>query len=268
MTFRFGAAAGLAAIAALFNGSYTPARAGGGASTAGIAREIGDRHGLTVVRDEPQFPVATGWGRIGGYAGAPRDVDSYLPILSAEWGLYPRGAVQRSGLKRIILCSGLTFAGQRRTAIPDFEHDDLYLDVGRGRYSEAYTRTVIHHEYFHVIDWRDDGRLYEDPSWVQLNPAGFRYGRGGAQAQNDATGSLLDSLTPGFLDRYATSGVEEDKAETFANMVVRPGAVDSRTKRDPVLAAKVARMKSLVQTFCGDMNGTFWSAVRKLRGAD
>ncbi len=62
----------------------------------------------------------------------------------------------------VVRARELTFAGQRRNAIPDFEHDTLYLDVSRGAYSKSYFRKVIHHEFFHIIDYRDDGSLYND----------------------------------------------------------------------------------------------------------
>ena len=33
-------------------------------------------------------------------------------------------------------------------------HDhDLYIDIGGSRWSKLYTRTVIHHEFFHILDF-------------------------------------------------------------------------------------------------------------------
>jgi hypothetical protein len=157
------------------------------------------------------------------------------------------------------------------------EHDDLYYDVVCGSHSELYVRAVIHHEFFHLLDYKDDGKLYSDPAWSALNPKGFKYGRGGARAQDDALGSLLTDAKPGFLNSYSTQGVEEDKAEVFAYLIVRQGLVEARVKKDDVLAAKVRRMKDLMRSFCPKMDEGFWKAALHLertgpqperRGAD
>ena len=43
------------------------------------------------------------------------------------------------------------------------------LDVGTNDQPASYLRKVIHHEFFHVIDYCDDGLLYEDDGWKSLN---------------------------------------------------------------------------------------------------
>ena len=61
-----------------------------------------------------------------------------------------------------------------------------------------------------------------------------------------------------------TTGVEEDKAELFAQLVVNPAHVKDRAKTDFVLKAKVVRMKSLLKAFCPDMNDEFWKKVERV----
>src|SRR5262245_44542018 len=102
--------------------------------------ELARKYDLDIVVSRPQFPVKTTYGTIQGKEADRKDVDSYAPILDSEWNLYPVELIKLAKLKRIILCQDLSFAGQLRTAIPDFEHNDLYLDVARGRHSELYTR--------------------------------------------------------------------------------------------------------------------------------
>jgi len=216
------------------------------------------KYGLSVVCEAPRFPVVSKLGRIEGKPAQKSDLDSYGILLAEEWNRYPVELVAKTGLKRIILCQDLAYNGQKRTAIPDFIHDDLYLDVSRGRYNEGYVRKVIHHEYFHIIDWRDDGQLYRDPIWAALNPPGFHYGAGGAAVQNDSTVSLLTDTLPGFLTKYSASGVEEDKAELFAHVLVEPETVAKRAEKDPVLAAKVARLKELLQSYVPSLTAAFW----------
>ncbi len=231
--------------------------------------ELSAKLTIPIIGSGLTFPVRTYHGEITGYDASPTTIASYLPILASEWSLYPRAAIEKSALRRIILCDGLTFAGQRRTAVPDFEHNDLYLDVARARYDEIYTREVIHHEFFHIIDYRDDGELYADARWTELNPAGFRYGSGGKNAQDDSSTSLTANNVAGFLNSYSTTGVEEDKAEIFANMVVNGKILAARAEADPVLHAKMQRMKELLAKFCTEINEEFWDAAGKVeRPAD
>ena len=175
----------------------------------------------------------------------------------------PAELVKKTNLKRVVFCKDLSFAKQRRTAVPDFENDVLYLDVARGRSDELYVRKVIHHEFFHIIDLRDDGKLYEDERWAKLNPPDFKYGPGGAKLQDDPTVTVTGKDAPGFLNRYAAAGVEEDKAEVFAHMIVEPKLMAERAKKDKYMRAKMERMKELLAEFTPKMDERFWAAVEK-----
>ena len=188
-------------------------------------------------------------GAIDGRAAAKVDVASYATLFAFEWSLYPPQPVEKTRLKRIVFCKDLTFAKQRRTAVPDFEHDVLYFDVVRGREDDRYARKVIHHEFFHLIDLRDDGKLYEDERWASLNSKGFKYGSGGAMLQDDPTVTTTGRAVPGFLNRYAASGVEEDKAEVFRDMMVEPRTMARRAATDKYMRAKMDRMKELLAAF-------------------
>jgi hypothetical protein len=221
-------------------------------------------YGLKVVMSDPEFPIKTYHGEISGEEANHKNVESYWPLLVSEWNLYPPALVEKTRLQRIILCEGLAFGNQARTAIPDYEFDDLYFDVGRGRYSELYVRKVIHHEFFHIIDYRDDGEVSTDIRWMALNPARFKYGPGGKSQQHDPSGSLLSEETPGFLTRYSTAAVEEDKAEVFAHMMVNVHAVEERAKKDGVIRAKIQQMSELLQIFCPQVDTQFWDRVGKV----
>jgi hypothetical protein len=224
---------------------------------------VAKRYGLTIVTVEPRFPVQMKTGEIDGGAAAKADVESYAAIFNFEWSLYPPELIKKTRLKTIVFCKDLSFARQRRTAVPDFEHDVLYLDVVRGRDDDRYVRKVIHHEFFHLIDLRDDGKLYEDDRWAGLNPPGFKYGMGGAKLQDDPTVTSTGRDAPGFLNRYAASGVEEDKAEIFAHMMVEPKAMAARAKNDKYVRAKLERMRELLAEFTPKMDEAFWERVEK-----
>jgi hypothetical protein len=230
--------------------------------------QIAAAYEIEIVTGDPGLPAATAYGMIGGDSADRAALRRYVGLFAAEFTLYPPSLVKRARLRRVVLCTGLTFAGEHRTAIPDYEHDTLYLDVSAGSYDKAYIRAAIHHEFFHIVDYQDDGEVYRDERWAALNPPGFKYGSGGRSAQSDSNMSVLTDKWPGFLTHYATTGVEEDKAETFAHMIVHAGYVALRAKADPVLRAKVQRMKELVVVFCPDMTEGFWDRARNLRRAD
>jgi hypothetical protein len=223
---------------------------------------------IIIATTELRFPVETKHGLIDGKTAGPGKVKDYVRVFAPEFALYPPELVQRARLRRIVLCTDLTFAGQRRNAIPDFEHGTLYLDVARGTHDWKYLRKVIHHEFFHIIDFRDDGSLYRDDHWSALNPPGFEYGDGGRNAQNHRETSLLTQKFPGFLNHYSTTGVEEDKAEVFANMMVDFEHVEVRSQSDKLIHDKRAAMQKLLSKFSPAMDESFWRKVRDMKRND
>lgn len=170
--------------------------------------------------------------------------------IQREFKDYPRQLFERAGCNRIVLCTKLAYAGQLRAAIPDWEHNTLYIDTQRGAKSPGYPEHVLHHEFFHLIDHADDGDVYSDATWNALNPIGFRYGNGGINAQTTRnTGALTDSI-PGFLTHYATTGVEEDKAELFAFSITHKDYIATRIRTDTTLAAKMTRLQAILNNLC------------------
>jgi hypothetical protein len=212
----------------------------------------------------PSFPAKTKWGVIEGREPEPRNVERYAPLFVREFSLLPATLVEKAKLKRVIFCEELAFAGQRRNAVPDFEHEALYLEVARGAHHPRYLAAVIHHDFFHMVDFRDDGKLYKDDAWSALNPKGFKYGDGGKNWQHDGKTTNLTDKHPGFLTHYMTTGVEEDKAELFAQLLVRPSHVHARCNVDPVLRAKVARLKTTLADFCPEIDDAFWRKAERM----
>ena len=205
---------------------------------------------VEIVTAASAFAVATQYGKIEGKQAKSEAVESYAAtVFLPEFGLYPTALVKRSKLRRIVMCEELLFAGVREAGKADYEHGALYLEVSRGDYSEVYQRKLIHHEFFHMLDFQAHGGMYvDDERWSRLNPPNFRYGMGGRS-------------NPGFLSQYSTTAVAEDKAEVFANMIVEPAHVDARVQTDPFLKAKVARMRELLADFCPEVNRAFWAKV-------
>ena len=73
---------------------------------------------------------------------------------------------------------------------------------------------------------------------------------------------------PAFLNKYSTSGIEEDKAEMFAYMATVYEFVDKRAATDEVIRKKMAEMKFLLKAFCPDMNESFWKGAAVIQTRD
>ena len=151
---------------------------------------------------------------------------------------YTKEVFTRAGCHKIVLCTGLKYAGQPRAAIPDWVNHILYVDTQLGRNSPGYQTHILHHELYHLIDYADDASVYTDAVWEGINSKKFKYGKGGAAAQNVKGTGGLTSAFPGFLTHYSTTGVEEDKAELFAYLMTKPAYVRGRCGTDPILDAK------------------------------
>lgn len=230
----------------------------------GELQRVANNYQIEILASNLEFPVKTTHGLIEGKTATEQQVRTYQPLFVKEFSLYPPELIRLTKLKRIVFCDELSFAGQRRNAVPDFEHDTLYLDIVRGVENSLYMRKVLHHDFYHMIDYRDDGKLYNDDRWLLLNPPQFQYTRGGGKSVQDvADTSILTDKYPGFLNHYSTMGVEEDKAEIFAHMLVEGSYMARRAARDDIVATKVERMKELLEKFCPEMNSEFWKKIEK-----
>jgi hypothetical protein len=251
-----------AMISAVLLGLLLPPRLAAQEKAAGLDA-LAKRFGIEIdTRPEKLYPVETHFGKITGTIATQSAVENYAPILAAELARYPAAFLRKTKLVKIVLARRLKFAGQERAAIPDFQNNVLHLDVLQGNWNQIFQRTVIHHELFHVVDWRDDGKLYEDKDWKKLNPPRFRYGKGGKSARGNDQWPL-DSSLKGFLNKYSMSGVEEDKAEIYANLMVRPNVVRRRARKDSVLAKKITAMKRLLYAFSRSMDRNFWIGLER-----
>ena len=219
---------------------------------------------LEIITAKNDFLVKTKWGAIWGREASLGNLDHYVPLLDREMRIYPASLFKAAGVKRIVLCEGLVFDRQLRNAIPDFSSNTYYLEIKRGADNRRYLALVFHHDLFHFIDWRDDGQLYQDERWTSLNPPTFKYGKGGRNSQDQRSTSVLTDRYPGHLNHYSTTGVEEDKAEIFAHLLINSIYVESRITKDAILLRKIERMKEMVKAFCAECGDDLWSKSRKI----
>jgi hypothetical protein len=138
----------------------------------------------------------------------------------------------------------------------------LWLDVERGKAAATYQERVFHHEFFHLIDYLVAGPGLRDTDWAALNPPDFRYGPGGSRMQDSRTNPFAATRSiPGFLTLYGTAAVEEDKAELFSFLFTDDAFLAERSTADPVVRAKQARLKELLQRFCPALSGAYFGRL-------
>lgn len=158
-------------------------------------------------------------------------------IVAHELDRYTPTLLRKIRLAGIVLTEGLTEGEMPIPSLPNVG-GLLLLDTHA---TEAELVRVLHHELFHFFDLADDGVVSPDAPWEALNPAGFLYGSGGRTLRG-AWAARPTTALPGVLSAYATSGVEEDKAETFAFAVTAPAFVGARAAVDPAVRAKCAEL--------------------------
>lgn len=174
------------------------------------------------------------------------DLDMYLPIFFMEWCLYPKSFIKQSKLKHVIFVNNIQFTTpfftQYRAGCPETnETESLVLSTQERNF--LYIRIVLHHEFFHYIDWIDDFS-YEDEEWEKLNTPGFKYGKGG---EYEREWIKLDPDVKGFINHYSTSALEEDRAEIYQYLIGCPD--EALNNKDEIVQQKAKRIKNFIMNF-------------------
>lgn len=184
-----------------------------------------------------RFELSLANGPVRGTPPDPPRASRAAAIVERELARYPTSFLRKVHLAGIVLTLDLT---EGEMAIPSLPNVGglLLLDVSS---VESDLVRSLHHEIFHFFDLADDGRLAPDPEWAALNAPGFAYGSGGRTLRG-AWAARPSSDIPGFVSAYATSGPEEDKAETFALAAARPALTRTLLASDPLLREKLREL--------------------------
>ncbi len=215
---------------------------------------------VELVAGDETFPVASSAGQITGKNALSSEIDLCLYLFRKEIGKYPKEIFPLMQLKRVVFCRELAVDSQPRAAVADWDHGTLYVEIHSGIYADNHRRKMIHHEIYHLIDFADDGVLGRDPDWVALNPPDFFYG-GDTKLDQKTTAATHPS--PGFISTYARLNVAEDKAETFASLMVYDVKVQLLFKQESVLGGKVQQLKQELAIFCPQLDAAFWVQAAK-----
>jgi hypothetical protein len=232
--------------------------------------DLAERHGVAIVWQGGPYSYTYDWG--GGHArdAAEWEIAEFAPVLIDEMNLYPTDFFPRVGINRVVLARDLwlTQEGVEQNISGYIFDDALLLSV-------SYTykvnnrdkqRRYMHHLVWHLLDGLR-GTTWEDPEWVALNPEGFEYGvltRGGIHDRSSATG-LLSTEYPGFVNRYGTGNIPDDKADLFAYLMVVHHWVDARANEDRYLRAKVNAIKTRLAAFDPAFDEDFWKRIDAIR---
>lgn len=189
--------------------------------------------GVETLAPERPFELESGDHVLTGDAAPAPAVERALDTLAVELARYPASFLERARLRRVLLCSQLHEGSEAIPSLPNF-HGTLLVDVGA---DAPFLRRLVHHEVFHFADYADDDQLSRDPAWLALNDRYFVYGDGGRFLRDPGAGRFSSDI-PGFVSRYATSALEEDKAETFAMRMVAPHEFALLAASDSIVSAK------------------------------
>ena len=164
-------------------------------------KRVARAYNIFVFTATPYFPARGTHGRtvgkVDGKKASRRTLESYAGVFAREFGLYPGDLVRRMRLKGVVLCEKLTVAGHSVGGFADYHRNTVYLNIGPGSWDKSYLARSIHHEFYHFIDYRDNGTV-RDKSWELINLQNFRYSSGGVAEKLSHSGTLTDQY-PGFL---------------------------------------------------------------------
>ena len=224
-----------------------------------VLPELSAYYGVRFTLDADRQPD-TGWPL--RYATIDSRFDpalaDYLAVFEQEFSKMPKGLIRLSGLRTVVFVSNLTMAGQSRAAVPDYDNEVLYYDVSlRG---SQHARRVVHHEFYHMLEQQLYGSVYyKDPHWGALNAPGFVYGNGGASERRRSL-AAYNHPYPGFINGYAMSGLEEDKAEIWTILWLDSNwqQVYPMLKDDCILVAKINYMMAQMAAKSDALPVDFW----------
>jgi hypothetical protein len=214
----------------------------------GLLRQLEGRHSL---RFSYEKMPDTSW-KIGYRLADATDyaaLHRYVQLFGEEFQKYTGAFIGKTRLASVVFVKDLSFGGQLRSAVPDYGEEILILDFNRGSYAPVYQRHVIHHEFYHLIEEEINKNPYwKDPQWARFNQKGFSYGEGGAKVQGNSNVYLFTHPAPGFINLYALSALEEDKAEIYASLFIcsEYELIAGWAVEDGALASKIGYMKGFL----------------------
>ena len=222
--------------------------------------ELFTRLGLKLIIPVSKYSLKSLTFDIEGDPPSKTDLDCYCPLLFMEFWIYGKTFIKTSKLKKIILLHNISYTNsegtQDRAGCPEYDLTRSLTFAIREK-NLAYIRIVLHHEFFHFIDYADD-HDFSDGGWSELNQKGFEYGEGG---DTEREWIKLEKNVMGFINHYSTSALEEDRAEIYQYLMSCPD--EALNNNDIIVSKKAKRMQNFLNEFdrkgVGDEKNNFWA---------
>ena len=176
--------------------------------------------------------------RIAGSFPTSKTVEKSAEKFYKTLEYLPEELIVKSGLKYVTFVQDLKLNGQYAGGVAS--GDTIFLPP-------EFKDAAVFHEFFHVFDPKA-----KDEKWIKLNDPSFSY-TGSQFYQIDYSKKerrkikkniRKDKIQEGFVSTYAMSFEHEDRAETFAYMIVEGKRFLKRTK-NPVMKAKMEYIMEL-----------------------
>lgn len=214
------------------------------------------KQGVELLAATRPFALTLASGTLSGSRPpAELGLNAIADVVATELERYPSSFLRSIHFRRVLLCSRLREGARKIPSLPNFE-ETLVLEASS---SSDFLRRLVHHEVFHFADFAEDEQVLRDAEWERLNDHFFVYGDGGRNMRAPDASRFRDDL-PGFVTAYSTSGLEEDKAEIFAFLMTEPSRMVQVAERDPIVAAKVRRLKATLARRFAIIDDRFWAA--------
>lgn len=188
------------------------------------------------------------------------ELEQVVPVVERTLREYGPSFMKRIGLRAFVFCRDLaTRFDDRRVREVDGLTDErseqavaglasyvdatVYVDAPRYVGDHRVTERMVHHEVFHFLDLHANPSFASDREWEALNPEGFGYSSGGVDMQDSGDDGRIGSGGRGFVSRYATAALAEDKAELWSHALAEPREVSRLAAKDAIVAAKLELLR-------------------------
>ena len=234
-------------------------------------KSLGEQHGVEITWKGGPFRYEAEWGWGEAQQASDWEIGMFAPILADELNLYPKTFLRQEGIKRVVLARDLWLQeeGVAQTVSGYIFEDKIILMSVSYNYkvnNRDKQRRYLHHLVQHQIDGQR-GMMWKDPEWEALNPPGFEYGvltKGGIHDRSSESG-LITTQYPGFVNRYSTGYLPDDKADVFAYLMVAHHWMEERARSDRFLAAKIKLTKKRLAEYHPGFDAAFWSRIDGIR---
>ena len=167
--------------------------------------------------------------------------------------IFPKNFIKKSGIRYVTFLSEPKFKGKRCAGVALKKEQTIYL-------STMFNAKTVYHEIYHLFD---PSRENED--WCSLNAHNFIYigskfysaNLSKTQSRNARKNLRGMTFDADFVSRYAMSNEREDRAETFAYMMVEGRNFLRRTQRSHVLKKKMDYIIQIT-TENNALSASFW----------